>query len=41
MSAVSSDCNSFDAYTQYFNNYLDSLSDCTNPVLLKTRSKYS
>ena len=41
MSAVSSDCNSFDAYTQYYNNYLDSLSDCTNPVLLKTRTKHS
>lgn len=41
MSAVSSDCNSFDAYTQYFNNYLDSLIDCTNSVLLKTRTKHS
>ena len=41
MSAVSTDCNSFDAYTQYLNNYLDSLSDCTNPVLLKTRTKCS
>lgn len=41
MTAVSSDSNSLDAYTQYFNNYLDSLSDCTNPVLLKTRTNNS
>jgi hypothetical protein len=38
MTAVSSDSYSFDTYTQYYNNYLDSLSDCTSPVLLKTRT---
>ena len=41
MTAVSSDSTSFDAYTQYFNNYLDILSDCSNPVLLKTRTSFS
>ena len=42
MSAVSSSSSSsLDRYTQRFNNYLDSLSNCTNPVLLKTLSNFS